>query len=426
MQKVRVPATTWTERQKQMAKLLFAGAFAVMGYGGSQSGKTRLFTEFCVRMCYLVPGLIVLITRQERTNAKATIWHQSLLNQVLPKYAGFEINKSDLLIEFENSSEINVMGAGDETRIDKVLGRGVGLAYLNESSENTFRFFNHVSTRLSQKIEYGPMSPRAGQPFNPMIITDCNPPGPKHWIHRVFIDHMNPGTDKPLDPAMYLSMMMNPIDNQENLPDGYIRRLEDLPPNERDRFLYGKFVKPTGAIFPEYSQASRIAYDRIPECEQYWVGVDLITYAAVLVGTQRYSYDGEIRHKIYCIDEWTQRAALAHDAEEAIEAKWGSDFQFNKIIDHNLGKAGTREFARSVLADKGQGSVDAGIVLLQTAMHHGDFLVSDRCHVLNYELENYHRDEKGAIVKADDHHIDAVRMVVYTKIRRKREIKVYI
>jgi hypothetical protein len=93
------------------------------------------------------------------------------------------------------------------------------------------------------------------------------------------------------------------------------------------------------------------------------------------------------------------------------------------LIDHNLGRAGTREFDRSKLADKGQGSVEAGIVQMQTAMHNGDFFVSRKCKVLHYELENYHRDDTGAVVKLDDHHIDATRMVVYTAIRKRKEIQ---
>jgi hypothetical protein len=214
-------------------------------------------------------------------------------------------------------------------------------------------------------------------------------------------------------------MRLNPRDNVDHLPPGYIEQLEELPAHQRARFLDGEWTKPEGAVFPEYSEDCLI--DEVPTCEVYRVGMDLVTYAAVLVGFQRYQHNGDIRWRIYCVDEWRQPNALAHEAEAAIRSRW-SDYDFVTLIDHNLGKAGIREFERSRLADKGQGSVEAGIVLMQTAMHHGDFFVCRNCSTLHYELENYHRDENGAIVKEDDHGIDATRMATFSTIRKRREI----
>ena len=194
---------------------------------------------------------------------------------------------------------------------------------------------------------------------------------------------------------------MNPVHNVENLRSGYLEDLAELPDVQRRRFLHGEFVKPEGAVFSEYSGE---LIDKVPRCERYIVGIDMVTYAAVLIGLQRYTDKrGKIRRKIYCVDEWQRFGAIAHEANEVITNKWGKKYHYRAYIDHNLGEAGTREFDHSELAKKGQGSVDAGISELQTAMHLGDFYVSQRCKLLHYQLQNYRRDENGVIIREDDH-----------------------
>ena len=402
----------WTSKQLD-AFLLLRDYPRVLLYGGSRSGKTRVHVEFDVTACLEFPGLRGLIVRERRNAAKDTVWHETLLAEVLPRYPReiWDDNKSDLYITFANGSEIWVSGTDDQARIEKILGRGVGFAYLNEASQISYKAFSLIRTRLAQKI--------AG--WVPRMQVDCNPPGPKHWLHRVFIDHVEPVDGKRLDPRKYASLLMNPIDNRENLPDGYLDDLDELPENERRRFKLGEWVKPTGAIFPEYGSHMLIDRADIPDCERYIVGVDMVTYAAVLIGLQRYRKGNEIRHKVYIVDSWGRGEALAWEANAAIREKW-AHYDYVAYIDHNLGKAGTREFDRSRLAVKGQGSVEAGIIQLQTIMHQDDFRVAKHCAEVNYEFENYHRDENGAVVKQDDHYIDACRMAVYSTIRKRRII----
>ena len=347
----------------------------------------------------------MLFVRYRRQHAKESVWHETLLGDVLPQYQGkWEPNFTDLYVTFGNGSEIWVSGTDEKERIDKVLGRGAGGAYLNEASQISYMAYTTIRTRLSQKIEG----------WTPRLIVDCNPPAPSHWVHRVFIDRVEPTDGALLPRHRYGSMRMNPADNAANLTGAYLEDLDELPDAQRRRFRDGEFVQPTGSIFSEYSAACEVS--EIPECEQYVVGVDMVTYAAVLVGLQRYADGDRIRRKIYVVDEWQQPGVIAHEANTAIMAKW-KEYPYTAYIDHNLGQAGTREFDRSQLARKGPGSVDAGISELQTAMHLDDFHLAMKCELLNYELQNYRRGENGMIVKEDDHLIDALRMCVYSVSR---------
>ena len=422
MSTITVKPPIWTDRQKEAAKLLNGPATNILLYGGSRSGKTRLIVEWIVRMCFQVSGLRAFVLRYRRSHAKDTVWHETLITEVLPKWGITEdlVNKSDLMIPLPNGSEIWAGGTDDRARLEKILGHGAGLIYLNEASQISYEAHSLARTRLSQALTFAPKTPRAGQTWTPKIICDCNPPGPEHWTHRLFIDHIEPSDRRELSPERYVSLLMNPTDNLVNLPASYLEELAELPEAQRARFLKGEWTKPEGAIFPEFNESRLI--DDAPKCERYVVGMDLVTYAAVLIGIQRYTKRGNVCHRIYCIDEWHQRGALAHDAEAAIQTLWSDRYDFTTIIDHNLGQAGTKEFDRSRLANKGQGSVEAGIVQMQGAMHNDEFFVCRRCKVLRYELDNYSRDDLGAVVKQDDHHIDATRMAVYTSIRRRREI----
>jgi len=400
----------WTAKQIEIFKLL-ANFSRVLLYGGSSSGKTRAVVEFFVRACLRFPGLRVLFVRHRRQHAKESVWHETLKKEVLSQYDQkiYVTNEQDLYVKFVNDSEIWVSGTDDKERIEKILGRGAGGIYFNEASQISYEAFSTLRTRLRQKIPG----------WTNRIIADCNPPSPRHWTHRIFLEYREPASGKKLDESMYASLQVNPVDNLENLPDGYIDELKELPEHLWRRFGLGEFVKPAGAVFPDFNESMII--DDEPSCEKYIVGIDLITYAAVLIGLQRYAKKGNIRYKIYCLDEWGRKGAIAHEANEVIRSKWGS-YNYDAYIDHNLGIAGTREFDNSHLARKGQGSVEAGIIQIQTAMRTGDFFVNSRCKSLIYELENYHRDENGIIVKEDDHYIDAVRMAVHSAIRKRRII----
>ena len=117
----------WTSRQLDAFTLLRDHP-RVLLYGGSSSGKTRAHVEFDVTACLEFSGLRGLMLRQRRQHAKETLWHETLLGEVLCRYdhAIYEPNQSDLYVTFANGSEIWVSGTDDKERIEKILGKGVG------------------------------------------------------------------------------------------------------------------------------------------------------------------------------------------------------------------------------------------------------------------------------------------------------------
>jgi phage terminase large subunit len=90
---------------------------------------------------------------------------------------------------------------------------------------------------------------------------DCNPPSKFHWSYKMFIQLVDPEDGRPLDTKQYGCLRMNPVDNTENLPDGYIEDiLEHLPEDQKRRFLRGEFGDAQGVIFKDWE-----IVDEIPE-----------------------------------------------------------------------------------------------------------------------------------------------------------------
>jgi len=404
----------WTPKQLELLNLLSdPDVWAVLAYGGSRSGKTRAICEWMVRVALYYPGIRMLAARFRRIDAQTSLWRETLLDEVLNSYPStlYKLNRSDLRIEFGNGSEIWVDGMQERERVERILGRGLALIFLNEGSQIAYEAYTYARTRMSQLIPG----------WSHKIIVDENPPGPQHWTHRIFIDHLEPRDRRPLDPDRYRSLKINPTDNP-HLPPQYLEQLADMPADDRARFLEGLFRAPAGAIYGRLlTDATWVT--EVPGCEKYVVGVDLITYRGVLVGMRRVRQNDKPEWQVWCIDEIVMPpGAIARELDAAMHEAWYESYRYHAYIDHNLGEGGTREIRQSSLANKGAGSVEAGIATLQGVMERGLFHVHVNCATLRYEVENYRRDENQQIIKEDDHLCDALRYAVHssTQVRRFR------
>jgi len=225
-------------------------------------------------------------------------------------------NKSDFFIEFANGSEIWIGGLDDKERVEKILGTEFATMYFNEASQIGYDPFTTALTRLSQKTI-----------LKPKAYVDCNPPPITHWIHKVFVEHIDPiSGEKIRNPHAYQRLLMNPIDNLVNLDPDYIEMLESLPTRQRQRFLEGKFLDAyEGALW----NREIIKYDfmetkeAINECQKLIVAIDPAVTAnknsdetgIIVVGKRKDAtyliladYSGQHR-----ADEWAKIAVNLYD-----------------------------------------------------------------------------------------------------------------
>ena len=273
----RMQTFSLTAKQEQANSLLASNAKHIMLFGGSRSGKTFLLTRAIATRAIKAPESRHAILRFRFNAVK-----NSIAFDTFPKVmklcwpdVKYEINKSDWFAKLSNGSEIWFAGLDDKERTEKILGMEFSTIYPNECSQIPYGSIETAITRLAQKsvqIVGGKESS-----LKPKAYYDCNPPSKAHWSYRIFKEHRHPDTKEPLANAdEYVSLQMNPGDNADNLPDGYIDTLRALSPRARRRFLDGEYADATpNALFPEECiDRWRVLDGDLPDMVRIVVAVD--------------------------------------------------------------------------------------------------------------------------------------------------------
>jgi len=239
---------TFSKTTKQtIATKLIAGFMYVLLFGGSRSGKTFLIIRcIIIRACKTKSRHVIL--RKHFNHLKASIIYDTLpmvLELCFPNLPSLDsmLNKSDWFLTLPNGSTIWFAGLDDKARTEKVLGTEYSTIYYNESSMITYDSFLIGLTRLAET---------SGLKLR--CILDCNPPGKKHWIYKIFFKAEDPisGEAKIDFEEDYTHLQMNPTDNEENLSPAYLKILRNLPKRQRQRFLDGLFLEDVeGALWTD-------------------------------------------------------------------------------------------------------------------------------------------------------------------------------
>jgi len=291
-----------------------------------------------------------------------------------------------------NGSEIWVGGLDDKDRVEKILGNEYSTVYFNEISQIAYDGIEVGLTRLAEKSK---LTNRA--------YYDCNPPSPLHWAHKLFIEGINPKDGEPVkNPGMYAHMLMNPDDNRDNLPEGYIENvLDNLSARQRKRFRYGEWVKAEGVIYEAFTDAHIIPCQDLPQIERYVVGLDFgLNMAAVLIG--------RAGDNIYVIDDMGAYNATASAFSYEMDSRWDYDIAY-------CDPAGGERIQEIAYGDKANNSVDPGIDYINAAIESGRFFVCEQAHGVLGEIYDYRRDEKERVVKENDHYMDAMRYGIFSE-----------
>ena len=221
-----------TAAQQQALKLLGGGSRYVLLFGGSRSGKTFILVYALLVRALRAPGSRHAILRLHSNSVR-----QSVLMDTLPKVVRLAFprlrlaeSSRDQFVRLPNRSEIWFGGLDAGERADKILGKEFSTIYFNECSEIGYEAVNTALTRLAQKTA-----------LRNKAYFDCNPSGKSHWSYKLFVEKLDPESNRPVTfPRQYASMLLNPAANAENLPAGYLEEtLAGLSDRQRARFLEG-------------------------------------------------------------------------------------------------------------------------------------------------------------------------------------------
>ena len=219
-------------RQRELAKAMQTDARHVMALGGGRSGKTfQIVRSIIIRASKTKSRHCIL--RLNFNHAKTSIWMDTLGKVLKVCFPNLPVtwNKSDYYISLNNGSEVWIAGLDDEKRVEKILGKEYSTIYFNECSQIPYKSVQVALTRLAEKSD-----------LKKKAFYDMNPPGKKHWSYWLFIKKLDPIDNIPVDPGKYISVLMNPKDNLENIDPEYISEiLDNMPEAQRRRFRDGEF-----------------------------------------------------------------------------------------------------------------------------------------------------------------------------------------
>ncbi len=313
----------------------------IMAYGGSRSGKTFEFCHAMIAIALRYGGRHAVFRRYFNSVKN------SVFNDTFPKVLelGFpqleykrNLNDTRIVLP-HNGAEFWFVGLDDKKRAEKILGLEFATVYFNECSEIDFHSVELALTRLAER-----RVDDNGKLLRNRAFFDCNPPGRSHWTYKLFIERMNPRTRRELlDPENYAVIKINPTDNADNLPEGYIEKTLGAGSEQmKKRFLYGEFANDAvNALWKQEDiDCARVTfapndYDRVV------VGVDPAVTSntgsdetgIVVVGKRR-ECDGKPHY--YVLADRSLRATPERWAREVVDAfhYWQAD---GVVVETNQG-----------------------------------------------------------------------------------------
>lgn len=268
-----------TPKQIEANELLAGEATHIMLFGGSRSGKTFLLTRAVCTRAIKAPNSRHAIVRFRFNAVKNSIVFDTFPKVMSLCFPGvkYDLNKSDWFAKFENGSEIWFAGLDDKERTEKILGMEFVTLYPNECSQIPYNSIETAVTRLAQKAEQMAIGDLPAGALKPRVYYDCNPPSKAHWSYRLFKEKRHPDTREGLkNPLDYASMQINPVDNLDNLADGYIDTLKAMSARARKRFLDGEFAdaSPNQLFHEEDIDKWRVTDGVLPDMVLVVVAVD--------------------------------------------------------------------------------------------------------------------------------------------------------
>jgi hypothetical protein len=253
-----------------------------------------------------------------------------------------------------------------------------------------------------------------------LFFYDCNPGSPLHWAYKIFVLKRTFLTGEPLEKAeLYASMLLNPYDNRDNLPEDYISDILDvLPEKQKARFRDGLWVKAEGVIYDRFDESMILKSSELPEhFDRYAAGQDF----GMNITNVKIGWLGDV---IYVLADYGAYNMTTKSFNTELEARGWFNCPDGEHSSNVFGlpvycdPAGGERIQEITGGIKANNSVDSGIDYINAKIERGQFFVSERCTGVLSEIWDYCRDEGGEIVKVNDHHLDALRYAVFSDVQQ--------
>lgn len=309
--------------------------------GGGGSGKSIFAGRKVLERVTTEPGHRWLVVRKVARTLRQSCFPQ-LWSQANSYYAWAQPrrNLSDMVITFENGSQIIFAGLDDVEKLKSIFD--ITGIWIEEASELEKGDFNQLDIRL-----------RTTFPYYLQIILTFNPISVKHWLKERFFDHRDP--DATVHESTYRDNRFLPPENikvlegfRETDPYYYMvyalnqwgvtgktvfdamaiqRRLEEIrKPLAEGEFIYDydgltirniRFVESAGGPvkiyqWPAAEKPYIVGGDTAGDGSDWFVGQCLDNTTGRQVAVLRHQTDEDIyARQMYCLGTWYNTALLA-------------------------------------------------------------------------------------------------------------------
>lgn len=355
--------------------------------GGTRSGKTYATIYYLIWLCREYPnaGMEIDLVRNTFAALKATAWKdfKDILTS-LELYNSTLHNKTDHIYQLFGNN-INYYGADTP---DKIHGRSRDILWINEAHQFPEDTIDQLLPRTKHRI-----------------ICDYNPALPQeHWLDNYIVKY----------PPLITTYRDNP-----HLTNAQVQDIENKIKNPYWWKVYGngERAQPTGAIFNNWSIGEFKECDIVGFGQDYGFSNDPSTLIHVSI---------DRKNKLIYLKECFYQAGLNTGQLYELNIQHA---QKNLIVADSAEPRLIAELKQRrvniVEAEKGQGSVTAGISL----MLEYTIILDPDSHNMIKEFNNYswfEKSNKSIPQDAFNHCIDAARYFIFTTLRNPNRGKYYI
>ena len=248
-------------KPNEKQKLFLAADTTYVGFGGSRGGgKSWSVQAKAIISALAYKGIRCLIIRRTLDELKEN--HITPMRLMLKDTAEWRDKDKEFI--FPNGSVIKFGYCDSERDTMRYQGQQYDLVFLDEGTQ---------LTEYQWDIFKGCC--RGVNDFPKRIYVTCNPGGPGHaWVKRLFIDRDYRSGERAED---YTFIQSGVYDNKVLLEKDpkYVRRLESLPYELRQAWLFGNWDVMAGQYFSEWNREIHVcAPFPVPEHWRWYVTMD--------------------------------------------------------------------------------------------------------------------------------------------------------
>lgn len=315
-----------------------------------------------------------------------------------PKLVQFKISRGEAILFGKTCYCVGATDDGAETRIRGITANG-WLA--DEVTIHPRSFIHQALARCSME--------------DSKCFWTCNPDSPYHFIYQDYLQ------GNPVVSRWHFTLDDNPALDPE-----YVASLEAMYTGLfYRRFILGEWVLAEGTVYSMFDEGKHVVQENdIPECDEYWVGVDYgITNPCVflLLGRRDDQY--------YVVREYYHSGGGGVQKTDSEYGKDMWDFLFGIAperiyVDPSALSYITELKKRSLRVVGADNSVLPGIQEVSALLVSGQLHISSACRYTIREFASYIWDEKASKNGRDvprkehDHCMDALRYAIFSHGKR--------